>query len=375
MTENEASLIYVRDEFLNVICGLDHSMTELARTIFQNPRDTKIAIDRTGTITCPLRTKNIFPIPTFDINFNKNIKDICDDAARDILSEGKPVDIFWSGGIDSTLAVVSFLNVCKDLSQINIMFEERSIDEYPLFYNKYVKNMNHTLLKTYISKNLHLEGHSVVTGECGGLLTGFWSTLRLLLERLESVEVNPNIPWQDPFKAAVPVFKTRKQDDFFTNNIADQIKKAPFKIESIGDLHWWLGFSTKWSGEMFLRLGWQTTITQAKLDNFKPFFATEEFQKWGMWNYYTNIRNKSWPSFKPDYKKIIYDFTKDEEYFLNKGKVSSGLKALSEGGRVGQPYIDAIDDQYNVYTASNINSNHLRVKIAEQFKIKDCPRY
>jgi hypothetical protein len=79
---------------------------------------------------------------------NKSFKEICDSAATNILNEGKPVDIFWSGGIDSTVVVISFLNVCTDLSQINIVYDKGGIKEYPLFYEKYVKDVTQEPVKT-----------------------------------------------------------------------------------------------------------------------------------------------------------------------------------------------------------------------------------
>lgn len=357
MSEDK-SFIYARTEFLDKIFGPDDdNMIGLLQKFSRLGFDTNLFIDRTNTITGPIRTTNIFPIPKFDATFNKSITEVCENAARDILNEGKPIDIFWSGGVDSTAIVVSFLNVCKDLSQIRIMHEMRSIDEYPLFYNKYIKNMNPVLLETYISKHLQLDDHIIVTGEGGGTIIGQWRIIQTKLTEFGFSNIDSFMPWEDVFKTDVSIFENKDQDLYFVDTIRAQLKKAPFKIETIRDLYWWLGFSMKWSGETFMRLGWVEVITDAKLNNYKPFFMTDEFQKWGMWNYCNNLRyiapnlDDKKVVYKTDYKKVIYDFTKDEEYFNNKMNMPSG-PWLSEKGRVGPPYMSAIDNEYTVYNSA-----------------------
>ena len=57
------------------------------------------------------------PILTFE-NVSKSFKEICESAATDILNEGKPVDIFWSGGIDSTMTITSDSRIKENISNL-----------------------------------------------------------------------------------------------------------------------------------------------------------------------------------------------------------------------------------------------------------------
>ena len=58
------------------------------------------------------------------------------------------------------------------------------------------------------------------------------------------------------------------------------------------------------------------------MQNFKPFFSTDEFFKRSQ-DYDKNLR-KTLPPFKRYLKDIIYNFTDDEDYYINKKKEMSG---------------------------------------------------
>ena len=48
------------------------------------------------------------PIPKFK-NFNKSWEECCMHEARDLWKLGKPIELFWSGGIDSSGALIALL--------------------------------------------------------------------------------------------------------------------------------------------------------------------------------------------------------------------------------------------------------------------------
>ena len=318
-------------------------------------RTAALVNDRTETLSYPLNLKSIFPIPSLDLNFEKSLKQVCEETTRNILSEGKSVDIFWSGGVDSTLLLVTFLETCKDVSQLCVILEQRSIDEYPLFYEKYIKTINHKIVENYIYKNINLQDNIVVTGHPGGLLTGQWEILNLSFDEWgipkDGIET---IPWRDIFTGKKIIFDNKEQDEFFVEKIQMQLDKSPFPIETIVDLQWWLRYSLKWQGEIFAPLKWHQMLTydykHENLKNYKPFFANEDFQLWALKDFVTKIRYNLPQIYKKDFKDIILNFTQDEEYYANKGKVLSGHTALSENGKVGIPCNYAIDTDYNTYS-------------------------
>ena len=69
-------------------------------------------VDRTETIKLPVNVHNMFPLPKFRI-LTKTYEEICNERAKELLSKadsmGTRLYVLYSGGIDSTLVVISLL--------------------------------------------------------------------------------------------------------------------------------------------------------------------------------------------------------------------------------------------------------------------------
>ena len=188
---NGNTFIYLTEEFLNFLYKGDRTYTLECDPIclidkwlgnyvgkrtddnyFGGRNTNTYGLDRTGILQGILKQKNLYPIPKYDDNYSKSFKQICEETAKDILNEGKTIDIFWSGGVDSTLIVTTFLNICKDLKQINIIYDKGGIDEYPLFHKEYVKQITPEPINDWIYDNAHLnlKDNIIVTGHLGGIL-------------------------------------------------------------------------------------------------------------------------------------------------------------------------------------------------------------
>jgi hypothetical protein len=60
-------------------------------------------LDRTSSVEMPFQTKIIYPIPEMG-TFNKTLDQVADERAAEIwrAANGRIIDVFWSGGVDST---------------------------------------------------------------------------------------------------------------------------------------------------------------------------------------------------------------------------------------------------------------------------------
>ena len=341
---NGDSFIYLDQRLVNYLYGDSLKNDPLLKiNDWLGGSKTDYAFDRTNTIHGPLREKNISPIPEFDINFNKTFKEICEDTARDIINEGKSIDIYWSGGVDSTAVVVAFLNVCTDFKQLNIVYDTGGIDEYPLFYEKYVKDITEKPINGWIYDDVNLDDNIIVSGHSGGLIVqssgqGRISTVEGYKGALIGVKENDykTMPWRDVFL-----------DEDFIENITPQIDNSPIEIKSIADLRWWLNFSMKWQTENMTPLRFIEKLNYDKMKNCKAFFSTDDFQKWSMWNYDKNLRDVL-PPYKIYFKEMIYDLVKDEDYYTNKKKVFSARRLLNLRKKRKKLICQGIDDQYNI---------------------------
>jgi hypothetical protein len=356
---NGDSFIYLDKRFVNYL--YDNSLSNdplLKISDWLGGSKTDYAFDRTNTIQGPLREKNISPIPEFDINFNKTFKEICEDTARDIINEGKSIDIYWSGGVDSTAVVVAFLNVCTDFKQLNIVYDTGGIEEYPLFYEKYVKDITEKPINRWIYHDVNLDDNIIVSGHPAGFI-------------IQSSGQGRSSFGQDGYKGALTGFKESDYktmpwrdvflDEDFIENITPQIDNSPIEIKSIADLRWWLNFSMKWQSENMTPLRFLEKLNYDKMKNCKAFFSTDDFQKWSMWNYDKNLRDVL-PPYKIDFKEIIYDLVKDEDYYINKKKEFSARRLSNLRNLNKKRVFKGVDDQYNI-----IDDHQNREAILEQY--------
>ena len=84
------------------------------------PTTGKFFYDRSGTIPHYLNIDNSkSPIPTAD-NFNLSFAEVVEKRAKELLALGKPINISWSGGLDSTFILFTLYHYANDKSQIKV---------------------------------------------------------------------------------------------------------------------------------------------------------------------------------------------------------------------------------------------------------------
>src|ERR1041385_110905 len=71
-----------------------------------------VPVDRTNTLKLPVKTHSLFPMPIYR-KFDVPFQEICDRRAKELLQRAEEMAVtiysFWSGGIDSTLALISLI--------------------------------------------------------------------------------------------------------------------------------------------------------------------------------------------------------------------------------------------------------------------------
>ena len=69
------------------------------------------------------------------------------------------------------------------------------------------------------------------------------------------------------------------------------------------------------------------------------------------------------------YKQLLYKYTKDKNYYKNKGIRRSGIQQLSGDRKIHPPYVYALDNQYNSYTLEDVkHEDSRRDRIFGRFK-------
>ena len=130
------------DRFVEYFSWLTRSEEKLMDRIYST-----CCIDRTGEKHFGIRVCNIDPIPKNDQHGERRhvpLERLLAKKAEKLCDQNRQIDVFWSGGIDST-ATLLLLNEFAVKNQIHVIMSPGSIDEYPALYRKLVKTLPHSI--------------------------------------------------------------------------------------------------------------------------------------------------------------------------------------------------------------------------------------
>jgi hypothetical protein len=209
-------------------------------------------------------------------NFKKNFEDICNDQAISLLKEGKKINLFWSGGLDSTTALVALLSNCTNRDQISISATYNSIIESGYFYDTFLKpfNINFDLPRTNwssINKEIVNDNELGISGQGGNNLftTGAWNIDKIVPE----AEL-----LKKPYKDVV----VKEKQEFYY----PVILKSPKPIITYEDFLWFEGYAFFWDQGRFDKLlkYFKPKNIKEYLKFFRGFYYIKDFEEWSINN-------------------------------------------------------------------------------------------
>lgn len=283
--------------------------------------------DRSKTIKLPVNyfLDEKYDIPTY-VDSNDSFSESSIKAAKHIEKENKNIYILWSGGIDSTHVLCSFLAAGVDKKMITVVCNHDSINEYPWFWNNIIKKHNLSYMSTekffqWGRWNL-IDGIIFEANPIDGLFGGVLSNMLIKKDKIDYLYHEAN---DDTVIRIFKEFGLSNIQSHIMNEIISKTKiKSPRKIENIYDVFWWFGYNFLWSGTCIkggLRLHKET--------DYRGFFNDTSIQQWAIKNVepLTGLY-----SYKKDYLlSSILEYTNDLAYFNNKGKYQSNTKFMLTG--------------------------------------------
>ena len=308
-------------------------------------------VDRTGNFNPFYMSYDSIP----NVNkFNKSWEECCMNAAKDLWKLGKPIELFWSGGIDSSGTLIALLETKSNSDVLNIRYTQDSIDEFPLMWEKMVKDKNNPLSHKEMLDDSLFENHNIIkiTGECGDQCFGsdaLHANLDKHADDWESIFTWPNGKLFSR-KSDSPE-DTQKNYEHKKNQLAkilfEHVDNSPVEIKTVFDLFWWCNFCFKWQ-DVDARMIF-TFSTTAEWQSTLSFYNTEDFQRWSIVNH--DIKHGgTWETYKQPAKEYINKYIKDENYRKNKTKEPSLVKILSNAANEKYNY------SYRVKTRNNPQS-------------------
>lgn len=312
-------------------------------------------IDRTNTIQVPVKTEtlneNLLPV---NPNFNLTFKDCAIKTAERIYGKhkefGVPIKMHWSGGIDSSAALTSFIDLLgmeEAKRCITIVMSSTGIYENPYMW-KLIRKEGFNITNSLSFDDTYSEDYIAVNGEGGDQVHGT-DVYRPLIRRYGSDILN-TIWTEDLIRDFVAARSGLTQED--SNILADvfirQVRNANIDIKTVGDFFWWLNFTCKWSSTFYRLLTKSSTSIDRKTINnhFFPFYSSEEFQLWAM--YKREEKHKGdWNTYKWKAKEYVCGLI-GQEYAL-KHRQGSLMAVMSH-----VPRYEALDSDFNLINKTDV---------------------
>jgi hypothetical protein len=161
------------------------------------------------------RTKQIPHYLNFDVpdlpnlpdDFNKSFETICLERATELLSTGKYINLLWSGGIDSTVALAAIHAIIQDRKQFNVTCTYNSVYESGPLFDMFIKHNYAFDIKiqplTYSQIEPNLPFDILLNGQLGDNLCspgGMSSDMTPQIKQRRYKDISSmDIPWQDTF--------------------------------------------------------------------------------------------------------------------------------------------------------------------------------
>lgn len=301
-------------------------------------------IDRTSKINLPFRSivlpENI--IPKVVNHYNLDLTETCLYRAEELMTKNKKIYFLWSGGIDSTMALTSFLMLGINKEKLSVVCNAESIKENPTFYKDHIRGKFDLLASELLMQLMKLSkvDGTILSCEQGDLLYGQdfgFSMFELYGEKFLDEPANR--------KNIVKFFIDNNMNEQSANCWHDifitSTENSPRPINNMYDFSWWCGFNWRWQWAVE-----KIKIRTNQALDIQTFFSSNEMQLWSIFHKQRRISKKQ--DFKYEFKKMIYDYTKDKIYFDKIKHPSATFYYTADS-------YTAIDDQYKRYKSNEFS--------------------
>jgi hypothetical protein len=261
----------------------------------------------------------------------------------------KKINVFWSGGIDSTATVTAFLKHLTNLSQLRILYSPYSTYEHP-GYVDFLKNFPQIELVD-ISGEIYLNDQFdgiFVTGDGGDELNA--SLDESFFDQYGYNHLHSS--WQD-------FFYKQTQNSNFVEQCQQHFLAAGRPIETVLEARWWFYTTCKNRSVLNLKLPWLFNYKNFAVENIVGFYDCEEFENYIYWNIDSVIDKSGYHTWKQPLKDYCFAFDNMENWRKNKVKELSGqmisylakklvlndqrwIAILSDGTRITTPSLPVL---------------------------------
>lgn len=263
------------------------------------------------------------------------------------------VYLFWSGGIDSTVMLSAVLKNWPNTEKLVVVLNQHSITEHSSFYQNFIlEKLSIVLTDDFFNNKIKFNHENLyVTGDLGGPLITFDDGYDNFMKCFPEIL---NEPWKKNIDKIIKYFSANSNKELAKYAVREAIKtssKSRIVLETVHDFLWWIEFNWGYDTDLVYML-WQYQDLDESVDTKKfmeenvfYWFNSIECQNWTVSLSGTGLRGQN-DIFKYAFKKYIYDFDNDYQYFKYKKKEISTPKNLQV---LKNKRIVAVDTDYNLY--------------------------
>lgn len=298
--------------YLSMVNGFDsyNHLVGINRLFAREPKFD--IVDRTGRITGPIKYAPVRPwsIPGPELTLEQALEN----RVLDICALGQRVNLFWSGGIDSTAFVVAFLRHA-DHRQLRIIYTPWSTYEHPEFFRLLQKIGDVDLVDLGANRYFDCELDGVfVSGNSSDEAHACVDESFFFDHGYDFLFT----PWKDFFYGSTKDHKFIEFCEYF-------FSAAERDIDTILEARWWFYVSTRLTGILYsfdlpFFTATQKGFDPGRLIGFFDFDAYEQFTYYNIDRLLYSRDYESWKQFLKDY---CYDFDGFADYRVNKSKFHS----------------------------------------------------
>jgi hypothetical protein len=327
------------------ISGFDsyNKMLEINEIFSSQPRH--FPVDRTLNISPPLKIKIRRPWQTPTIQLS--LSEALEQRVKSIEQQwpNKKINVFWSGGVDSTAVVTAFLSNLSDHSQLRILYSPYSYYEHPAYLDFLKKFTQVELIDISgpIYLNTQFDG-MFVTGDSGdethaSLDQSFFETFGF--EVLQK-------SWHDFFYAQNP-------NSNFIEFCEQYFSRSGIPIHTVLEARWWFYINSKLNCMLFNKFPFWLDYPNFNFNQVQGFFDCAEFESYIAYNINSIMPNRDYKSWKTPLKDYCYQFDSINDWHQNKKKVnSSQLNFYIDKKTIlkNLQYIYILEDGTRIHTAN-----------------------
>jgi hypothetical protein len=275
-------------------------------------------VDRTSAINVPFKYKvrRLWKTPDAEISLSQALSQ----RVNSLIAQWpqQRINVFWSGGIDSTVAVDAFLSNMSDLSQLRILYTPYSYYEHPEFLI-FLKKFSQVELVD-ISGTVYLDTQFdgiFITGDSGDEMHASLDNSFFEQHGYDSL----GTPWQDFFKKQNP-------DPTFLEFCEQYFSRSGLPIHTVLDARWWFYINSKLNCVLFNKLPFWLDYPGFDFDRVQGFFDCEQYENHIAYNISSVIANENYNTWKQPLKDYCYKFDGCEQWHHTKTKVGSSQLSI-----------------------------------------------